>query len=147
MFPDEVLLRTVPNSVGYYTPGMGNWAVNPNAFEPSPKDVDGISLFRRDFVTRDQLAKASAYTTGVRVAHLSAREFGTLNLSVKPSPNPQQPPGHVVVPEMSFVKKTAQTKDKKQRIHDLAQELAQIASRNGVYSPAGLIDPVRRPKQ
>jgi hypothetical protein len=51
---------------------MGNWAINPLAFEPAKDDVDGISLFRADFVTREYLASVNSHTKGVRVARVIA---------------------------------------------------------------------------
>lgn len=139
---NEVLLRTVPNSVGYYTPGLGNWALNSLAFEPRQVDVDGISLFREDFVTRQHLASKSGHACGVRVARVTAKECAGLNLSVTPSPNSKQPPGHVVIPEMPFVKgKTQQHKEQRQEIKDLAHLLAQFANQRKVYVPPALPSP------
>ena len=43
VFPNEVLLRTVPNILHYCSQNMGNWIINPNAFTPAPDDVDGIA--------------------------------------------------------------------------------------------------------
>lgn len=144
VFRGEVLLRTVPNSIGYYTADTPDWKINPNAFEPRPVDLDGISLFRLDFVTEVQLAARSTSATGVRVARISVREILAHNLSVTPSPNLSGPAGHVVIPEMPFVKKTAQTKDRKNAIRDLAAKLSLSASRNRVYAPPGLPDSVAR---
>lgn len=148
VFPNEVLLRTVPNSIGYYTKAMGKWAINPNAFEPARDDTDGISLFREDFVTKEQLGRLSRHANGVRVARLVARECTTLQLSLSPAPDPDWSPGHMVIPELSaalfFVKRTPQTKPQIQRIKDLAQELAQIATRHEIYIPDGMPDPVVR---
>ena len=63
---------------------------------------------------------------------------------VECDPDPQELAGHVIVPDMKFV--AQRPKDEKRRIADLSQKLAQFASRNKVYSPRGLPDPVRRPK-
>jgi hypothetical protein len=125
---------------------MGNWAINPSAFEPAPKDTDGISLFRRDFVTQEHLASVNRHRNGVRVAQISAVDCIKLHLSPQPSPDPSGPPGHSVIPEMPFVKRTAQTKTQARIINDLAQKLAQIASNNEVYTPPGLSDPMSKPK-
>ena len=145
VFPNEVLLRTVPNSVSYYTKTMGNWAINPSAFEPARDDTDGISLFREDFITAKNLASTNTHLNGVRVARLVAKQCTGLQLSVKPAPDPKDPPGHTLIPEMLFLgKKTAQNKAQKQNIKDLAQKLALIASKNEIYTPRGLPDPVSR---
>jgi len=143
---NEVLLRTVPNGIFYYTKTMGNWAINPSAFEPAKDDVDGISLFREDFVTPKDLASVNPHPNGVRVARVFARQFGSLNLSVKPSPDASGPPGHAIVPELHFVRKTPQTKDLKRKMLDLAQKLAQFASKNKIYTPQGMSDPIVKKK-
>lgn len=144
--PNEVLLRTVPNSVGFYTKSMTNWSINPNAFEPAPDDVDGISLFREDFVTKERLASVSTHPNGVRVARISVQDCIGLNLSPKPSPDSDAEPGHCVIPEMPFVKRNAQNRARLRQIKDLAQRLSQIASNNAIYAPPGLADPVVRKK-
>jgi hypothetical protein len=146
VFRHEVLLRTVPNSIGYYSVDRGNRAINANAFEPRADDLDGISLFREDFVTKSYLASVNKYPSGVRVSQLKAKECISLGLSFRPSPVASQPPGHVVIPEMPFVKKSPQTKELKRKILDLAQKLAELASKKEVYSPPGLPDPMPRPK-
>ncbi len=144
--PDEVLLRTVPNSIGFYTQTMEHWAINPNAFEPAQDDVDGISLFREDFITSEDLASISTHHNGVRVARVIAKECTDLHLSLNPDPDDSQPPGHTVIPEMPFVRKGPHNKAQRQNIKDLAQKLAQVASKNEIYTPRGLPDPVTRPR-
>jgi hypothetical protein len=134
----------VPNSIGYYNKIMGNWAIDPNAFQPAKDDDDGISLFREDFVTAEDLSSMSTHRNGVRVARILAKEFTGLHVSVNPAPDPHMPPGHTVIPEMIFLKRTAHTNIQVQNIKDLAQKLAQIASRNDIYTPPGMPDPVIR---
>jgi hypothetical protein len=125
---------------------MGAWNVNALAFQPLNDDIDGISLFREDFVTKEHLASVNPYPSGVRVARIIAREFVRLNLSLLPSPDYNGPPGHTVVPEMRHLEKKPETKIPKQKIKDCMQKLAQISTRNGVYTPHGLANPVARPK-
>jgi len=125
---------------------MGNWVINPNAFEPAKDDADGISFFREDFVSKEHLASVSTHGNGVRVGRVLAKECTALSLSLKPAPDPSQPPGHLVIPEMLFIKKTPETKEQKRKIQDLAQKLAQLASNNEVYTPPGMPDPIARPR-
>jgi len=147
VFPNEVLLRTVPNILHYCSQNMGNWIINPNAFTPAPDDVDGISLFREDFVTKEYLASVNQHPSRARVARVVAKECTDLQLSLKPAPDPNEPPGHTLIPEMPFLgKKTAHNKAQKQNIKDLAQKLAQIASKNEVYTPPGMSNPIPRPR-
>ncbi len=145
VFPNEVLLRTVPNSIGYYTKTMGNWAINPNAFEPAKDDVDGISLFREDFVSKEDLARMNTHSKGVHVARVIASECISLSLSLNPEPDPDGPPGHTVIPEMPFVKTGPQNKTQRQNIKDFAQKLAQIASKNKLYTPPTMSNPIPKP--
>lgn len=144
VYPHEFLLRTVPNSVGYYTGSAPNWLVNPTAFEPAPDDLDGISLFREDFVTKEHLARVNKHPLGARVARIKAKECMTLHLSLKPAPDDKQPPGHVIVPEMPYLTRSQQNNPLRKKIRDLAQQLAQLASQREVYTPPGLPNPVSR---
>jgi hypothetical protein len=147
VWPSEILLRTVPNSIGYYTPPIANWEINSVAFEPTKKDWDGISLFRADFVSEEHLAKVNPLA-GVRVARLKARDFGALKLSIQPKPDIHLP-GHVVIPEMPFIAKTPTPENfvARSRVKDAAQKLAQIASKNKIYTPPGTPDPVHKQKK
>jgi hypothetical protein len=138
VFDGEILLRTVPNTIGYCNQAMENWVINPLAFEPARDDSEGISLFRADFVTRKYLARINRHPMGVRVGQVRVRDCMALNLTLKPTPDASQPAGHVVIPEMPFLPKSAATKVQKQHIRDLAQKLAQIASKNKIYVPTGL---------
>jgi hypothetical protein len=142
VFPNEVLLRTVPNSIGYYSKVMGNWTIDPNAFQPARDDADGISLFREDFVTAEDLSFMSTHPKGVRVARVLAKECIGLHLSLNPAPDLHGPAGHTLIPEMIFLKRTAQTSIQVQNIKDFAQKLAQFASKNDIYTPPGMPDPV-----
>jgi len=124
---------------------MGNWAINSLAFEPVQDDEDGISLFREDFVTREYLASVNKHPMGVRVSRVRAKECTSLHVSLKPSPREDQPPGHLVIPEMPFMnKKSPQGKLRRQEIQRLALMLARIASNNEIYTPPGLPDPAAR---
>ena len=137
---EEILLRAVPNTIGYFKQSMGRWAINPYAFEPHKKrDPDGISLFRADFTTPQELANNSRHPCGVRVARLTVRQFGHLNLTIRPDPISSELPGHVIVPDLRFAQK--RTMDDKRRISDLTQKLAQFASESEIFCPLGLPDP------
>jgi hypothetical protein len=92
-------------------------------------------------VTAQFLASASRHQAGVRVVRVTAKECTNLNLYPKPSPDPDQPPGHLVIPEMLYLKDNAKNKLQRQIIKDRAQQLAQIASKNVVYVPAGMPEP------
>lgn len=140
VFRNEVLLRTIPNSIGYYTPPMGPWAVSLDAFDPKKNDSDGISLYREAFISPEELARINTHKAGVRVGKVHVNDFHKLGLSVLSTPDPSGPPGHVSIPEMMFVKKTAQTAIQVQNIKVLALKLSRVANANGIFVPAGMID-------
>ncbi len=133
---NEILLRAVPNAPGYIKPSMGKWAVNPSVFEPHKKrDVDGMSFFREDFITPQELAKSNTNADGVHIVQISASQLRELGLSAEPSPIPEQLPGHVIVPGMRYIDKKQLSQDEKNRVKDAAQRLSQWASQSVVYSP------------
>lgn len=140
VFPREILLRAVPNVLGYFHESMGNWSVDPYAFQPRKFDTDGISFFRLDFSTPEQVANACQHPSHARVARITVQQLRGLGLAVECAPDTQELAGHVIVPDMKFVARPP--KDAKRRIADLTQKLAQFASRNKVYAPRGLPDPV-----
>jgi hypothetical protein len=144
IFPREILLRAIPNAPGYLKEDMGNWAVDPYAFEPNKKrDTDGMSFFRLDFTTPKEVADANRHPDRARVVRITVEQLHGLGLAVECDPDPLELAGHVIVPDMKFAKRS---KDEKRKIADLSQKLAQFASRNKVYSPRGLPNPVRRPQ-
>lgn len=137
----EVLLRAIPNAPGYFKEGMVNWTVDPYAFKPNRRrDADGMSFFREDFSTAQEVVDANRHPSGVRVARITFQQLQALGLDVVPNPDPSQPAGHAVVPGMRFVAKLP--REEKRKIEDLSQKLAQFASQNGVYCPPALGDPV-----
>lgn len=142
IFPGEVLLRAIPNVLGYFKESMGNWAVDPYAFVPRKQDIDGISLFREDFATPKEIVISNRHAAGVRIARVTVLQLSELGLNVECDPDQSQPAGHVIVPGLKFVAKPP--KEEKRRIADLSQKLAQFASSNGVYCPPGLPNPVRQ---
>jgi hypothetical protein len=143
IFPREIILRAIPNTGGYFKESMGNWAVDPYAFEPNKRrDSDGMSFFRADFTTPEELANANRHPARARVAQITILQLRELGLDVELDPDQSQPAGHVIVPGMQFV--ANRSKEERRRVADLSQKLARFASTNGVYSPSGLPDPVRQ---
>lgn len=141
IFPNEVLLRAIPNALGYFSRSMGNWSVNAYTFEPNKKrDTDGMSFFRLDFTTPKEVARVNLHPLGARVGRITVQQLRELQLDVQCDPDEEQLPGHVIVPGMKFVAKLP--KAEKRRIADLSQKLAQFATQNGVYSPPGVHDPM-----
>jgi hypothetical protein len=113
---------------------MGKWAVTPYAFEPHKKrDVDGMSFFREDFVTPRQVAEACRHPDGALVARIKVRHLRKLGLTVQPTPNPDELPGHVIVPGLKHDQQRSASE--KRRIADLSRQLAEMASNSIAYSP------------
>ncbi len=104
------------------------------AFRPNPNDKTGLSVFRAGFgkpadtLVNIDPAKAKDYY----VARLSAGELRKLGLTVEPDPVPGGPPGHAVIPELSWPAYQAQ----KQRWKPILVELAKLASADIVHQPS-----------
>lgn len=92
----EILLRTIPNDDGYYTPAAG---IHRYSFQPRPADHDGISLYRLNFLTAEKLASDNKHASGVWVAAISAKVFFENGLTIRPTL--KELPGHVSVPELN----------------------------------------------
>jgi hypothetical protein len=142
--PNEVLLRAIPNTLGYFTESSNSdWAVDPYAFQPHKKrDVDGMSFFRESFTTPNRVANDNEHFAGVRVARITVGQLEELELEAIPGPLKDQLPGHVIVPAMRFIDKKLLSKDERRTTADRSQKLATFATRNGVYSPPGLSLPI-----
>jgi hypothetical protein len=121
---------------------MGKWAVSPSAFKPHPKrEIDGMSFFREDFTSPQDIAEASAHPDGVRVGRVTVRQLQELEVDAQSDPDPDELPGHVIVPGMRFVDKNLQTVEERRTTKNRSLRLARFANENGVYCPPGLSDP------
>jgi len=124
---------------------MGAWAITPVAFKPNSKrDKDGMSFFREDFVKSKAVADASRHAQKARVARITVIQLSELELDVKTDADANELPGHAIVPDMQY--RMNQSDEQRQRTKDRSQKLAQFATKNGVYSPPGLPEPVRTTK-
>lgn len=98
------------------------------AFTPNQSDTTGLSVYRERFVTAEETLanidpeKRPQY----RVVRLPVEELRQLGLSVIPEPDPEGPPGHAVIPELSW---SAYQADKP-RLRDIQIELTELASKN-----------------
>lgn len=101
------------------------------AFRPNPKDRTGLSVFRARFVepAGTLTTVAEEKRADYLVVRIHIQDLRRLGLSILPEPNPDGPPGHAVIPELSWDRYNA---DKK-RSKEVQFELADIASRNIVY--------------
>ncbi len=127
----ELIYRRIhPN---FYNPAL-RVAVLPEAFRPSRNDTTGLSVLRACFAKpQDTLANRDpAKVSGYYVARLSVRELQNLGLTVEPEPAPDGPPGHAVIPELSWQAYQAQ----KQHGKLILVELAKLASADIVHHPS-----------
>jgi len=114
---------------------MGKWAVAPYAFKPHKKrDLDGMSFFREDFVTPEQVVEACTHPDGAYVARIKVSRLRRLGLAVQPDPDPNILPGHTIVPGLRYVEQ--RPTPERRRIEDLSRQLAELASNGIAYSPA-----------
>lgn len=127
---NEVVLRRALNGehINYDLPIV---RVTPQAFRPTKKDVDGVSVFRRLFSTPEEVAASGLSIRGYSVASLKRRDILKLGLSVIPDPQEDQLMGHSLIPEIN-------TEDYKrsndyERLKNLTSELAKLASKRIVY--------------
>ncbi|HWT79764.1 MAG TPA: hypothetical protein VN648_13345, partial [Candidatus Methylomirabilis sp.] len=95
---------------------------NPYAFEPGKRDIDGLSFFRVDFTTPQEVATANRYRTGVRVARVTVQQLRQLGLDVECDPDETQPAGHAIVPGVRYV--ANRPKEEKRRINFRTPDMA-----------------------
>ncbi len=120
--PGEILLRTIPNSKGYYTPEDG---IQRYSFQPRRSDGDGISLYRLNFLTPEKLANDNTHRMGVWVAAIPAQAFIGNGLTILPTPS--RLPGHVSVPELNHPTWKGANKANKRILKDWMVALAHAA--------------------
>lgn len=97
--PGEFVLRRIhKNDRKKKSPGFIRMA-----FGPSKNDTDGLSVFREHFSSAIAVASAARQTSeNYFIARLSVRELRErFGLTVVPSPDPGQPEGHAVIPEIN----------------------------------------------
>jgi hypothetical protein len=107
--------------------------VQRDAFRPNPNDTTGLSVFRADFVqppdTLANLDPAKAKT--YYVVRLAVRDLRQLGLTVVPEPVSGGPPGHAVIPDLSWSAYQAQ----RSHCKSILVELARLASADIVHRP------------
>jgi hypothetical protein len=109
----------------YYNPTLPI-PVQREAFRPTEHDTSGLSVLRANFARpEDTLAHLDpAKAKGYHVARLAVCDLRKLGLTVLPEPISGGPPGHAVIPELSWPAYEAD----KQRLKQTQIELAKLAS-------------------
>lgn len=127
--PDEYVLRRIPRD--WCNPSLDE-PVQRVGFQPNKRDNNGISMFREFFVSPAQVANAGGKgPTGYYVVRLRAADVIAVGLHIVPDPQDDQPPGHALIPELSF---QAMKKDK-EKSKELQRRLAKLAGNGIAFSP------------
>lgn len=125
---DEYVLRRIPKDRNRYDPSLPE-PVQRLSFEPSKRDINGISIFRELFVSAEAVANAGTGVNGCCVIRLRASDFIALGLTIVPDPQDDQLPGHAIIPELSF----QQMKVNKSRCKEIQRSLAKLSGTNIVF--------------
>jgi hypothetical protein len=122
---DENTLRRVPNKNQFYE----SWhpiAFARAAFQPSTeRDTDGLSVFRESFTSARMLAFHGRAKGDCFVVRLNVADIEGTGLSVVAAPDPDQLPGHALIPELAY----SIYKRDKQKAKLLMMRLAELASK------------------
>jgi hypothetical protein len=107
--------------------------ISRGAFCPNHHDMTGLSVFRARFVKPvDILANVEAEKRNdYYIARLAVRDLHQLGLSIVAEPEVVGPPGHAVIPELSWLSYHAE----KQRLKVIQLNLAKLASADIVHVP------------
>jgi hypothetical protein len=128
---DEFVYRRIHRS--FYDAAISP-PIRSEAFRPNNNDDTGLSVFRAWFVqphetlTNIEAAKRNDYY----VARLAVSDLKRLGLTTVPEPDPSGPPGHAVIPELSWQAYHASKKSLKV----VQFELAKLASASIVLAPS-----------
>lgn len=126
--PDEFILRRVHKN--HYDASQPT-PVTPVAFRPNPKDTRGLSISRLKYTTAEALAASGRKAGEYYIVRLRVEELHKLGLSVVPDRDPEAPPGHGFIPELS----ADGYERNKRRLKEVTLVLAELASRDIVLRP------------
>ncbi|MCW9023634.1 MAG: hypothetical protein OQK73_03025 [Gammaproteobacteria bacterium] len=126
---DEYILRRIPNIKNYIDLTLPI-PVQRGALGPSSNDDDGLSVYREEFISAEDLANAGTNMSGYFVVRFRAQDLISLGLNLIPDPLPPLP-GHSLIPELSRGSKKANRNFYK----EVTLELAKLASQDIVYFP------------
>jgi hypothetical protein len=109
-------------------------------FCPAEADRDGLSVYFEDQVHPALLAAYARKPLEAFVVRLPLKEVLELGFTVVPQEDPDGPPGHALIPELSF----PSYEGNKKRWKPLQQELARLASNNIVHRPGDPLPEITR---
>lgn len=132
--PNEIVLRRIFVGQGCYEQDKTP-PVQRGAFLPSPRDVDGISFYLESMISPSEVAAAAEKPASCYiVASLTAGDLYALNLTLIPTDEPGDLPGHVISPEINLA--SYNDSAKRRRIKEITKRLAEIASQHIVFGRA-----------
>jgi hypothetical protein len=127
----EFVLRRVHKN--HFDPRLAN-PIQRVAFRPNEGDDTGLSVYRARFVKAyvDVLLKVKAEKRGhYYICRLQVCDLTKLGLTVVPDPDPEDIPGHCIIPELSWPNYQADH----DRLADIGDELALLGNQAIVYKP------------
>lgn len=128
---DEYVYRRVLRTWYYGSELSARDRVDRQAFQPTKKDINGLSVYRASFVQPEALDRDSAGDPGrYYVARLAVATIRELDLTVVPDPM-QGLPSHALVPEIRDGLKG----ERKNWSKEMQLKLARLAGTDIVYSP------------
>ena len=142
----EILLRRIPNSQNFcFYDSHRKLIVDPYAFTPRKTDIDGMSFYREDFATNEELVSNTTLKGGARVARITVEQLIGLGIAgIVPDPISSLP-GHVYIPALKYIDPKTLIPKQKQARQAIFLALAQHATTNGVWASPGLADPIKLP--
>lgn len=126
----EYILRRVLNNPDYCNPSK-KLPIARLAFRPTPKDTNGLSVFRKLFISAPELAYGGKNSKGYYVSQIIVINLVELSLTVIPDPQDDQPAGHALIPELIC----STGKEEKRKSKELQIILAELASNNKIFGP------------
>ncbi len=130
--PDEAIIRRIRKCPGYYNP-LKNPPIERGAFTPNKNDEDGLSFYlERELSVEGLLAASNRPAIDYVIVRLKASDLYELGLSLDRTNNPDDLPGHVVIPEINF--QDYEDPRQKPRLKELGKALVDLARHNIVAS-------------
>jgi hypothetical protein len=129
--PNERVLRRIFVGQGCFEKDKAP-PVQRGAFIPSPRDVDGLSFYLESIISAPEVAAAAEKPAACYVvASLKAGDLYALGLTLVPTQDPHDLPGHIISPEINST--TYNDSTQKPKIKEISKKLAEIASHNIVF--------------
>jgi hypothetical protein len=125
------LLRTVPKDKYTLSSPID---VALTAFTPGNYDDDGLSVNFDDEITAEELVARSRKPESTIVVRIPESLFKSLGLTLVPTHDPGDSPGHAIIPELNRGRYDSSAAEK-QAIKVIAAKLAQAASQGIVHVP------------